>query len=175
MSGAFKGLKLRVAVSNFKSIGDRKRDQRAWSEAADAYQQHVDRHPSDFSIWVQLGNCCKEAGRLAAAEQAYQYAVTLNEQDADVRLQLGHLLKLQNRKADALRAYEATLALAPDNADARHEIASILGRTRSEARTSAFDPLGASAQSLDELLQTLKADQKRADVFAQYFADFVPT
>ena len=173
MNSPFRVPRLR-SDSTFKAIGNQKRDQRAWAEAAEAYRKHLDQAPNDFAIWVQLGNCSKEARHLPASEEAYKAAIALNGRDADVHLQLGHLYKLQGRRLDALKAYETAAYIDPTNADAKHEISSVLGNASTHNHSTIFRPLMQPASSLRALLVQLRADPTGADIFRRYFVEFVP-
>lgn len=92
------------AVSD-RDRGDRARDRKAWEEAARCYERHLRSKPRDAAIWVQLGNCLKEAGKFKAALQAYESATELDDTSADVHLQKGHLYKIMGRILDAQEAY----------------------------------------------------------------------
>jgi glycosyltransferase involved in cell wall biosynthesis len=96
-------------------LGDRARDARRWEEAAAHYRRHLEAHPADAPIWVQLGHAEKEAGRLEAAEAAYREAMALAPRDHDPPLHLGHVLKLMGRLEEAVRAYQLSAELAPVN------------------------------------------------------------
>ncbi len=117
--------------SEARHQGDLCRDERRWSDAAVWYRQHVDEHPEDFGIWVQLGNCLKEAGAYGDALTAYWRAIAIDGDDADVFLQLGHLQKLMGRPGDAAAAYRTSLARQPADNPAAHEL-SVMGQEPAE-------------------------------------------
>ncbi|MDR3494372.1 MAG: glycosyltransferase [Ancalomicrobiaceae bacterium] len=97
----------------FREQGDRARDIENWKEAADAYLKYLSGNPDDFDIWVQAGNCLKEAKDFDGASDAYKQAIALKQDDADVHLQFGHLMKLEGRKSDAMEAYRTSYLLKP--------------------------------------------------------------
>jgi O-antigen biosynthesis protein len=93
--------------------GDRLRDARDYSRAADAYGTAVTLAPTRTDLRVQYGNMLKDAGRLGEAEATYRIALSQAPQDADIHLQLGHTLKLEGRRAAALECYRRAAELAP--------------------------------------------------------------
>lgn len=95
--------------------GNRARDARRWSEAATHYRRHLDAHPADIAIWIQLGHVEKESGRLEASEIAYREAMARAPRNHDAPLHLGHVLKLQGRIEEAIAAYRRSAELAPVN------------------------------------------------------------
>lgn len=100
---------------DWRALGDAARDGRDWAGAVAHYRAHLDRHPDDAGIRVQLGHALKEAGDFAGAEAAYRDAAELRPEDHDPPLHLGHALKLQGRIAEAREAYRLSDALAPPN------------------------------------------------------------
>jgi len=76
-----------------RQLGNRARDARRWAEAADHYRRHLETHPDDFAIWVQLGHMLTQLGDYAAADAAYASAATLDPRDADLLLCWGHSRK----------------------------------------------------------------------------------
>jgi len=103
--------------------GDQARSRGDWSSAAAAYSRHVERHPQDFDIWVQLGHALKESGRYDQAEGAYQKAHRLNGGSADLFLSRGHLAKLVGDTRSAVDFYNRSF-LVDGNPDAARELAS---------------------------------------------------
>jgi tetratricopeptide (TPR) repeat protein len=151
-----------------RAAGDNYRDQKQWSEAVKAYSKYLRQAPNDFAIWVQLGNCLKEDGRIPAALDAYDKAAALNANDGDVYLQKGHALKLLGDLASALKAYEISAALDPQRGDAQHEISEIISRFPAIARLSQ----GANSElprNLEEIFEGVEEDK---DIFQVYFSTF---
>jgi len=108
--------------SKERQQGDKCRDDRRWADAVRWYREHLNRFPRDFAIWVQLGNCLKEAGSLIEALAAYQQAKAVDDADADVFVQLGHLFKLLGRRDDAIESYRASLRRQARNNTAAREL-----------------------------------------------------
>ncbi len=108
-----------------RRAGDRARDMRDWSEAAQCYARHLKAKPEDFAIWVQFGNCRKELGDYRSALEAYEAAIRLDENDADVHLQKGHALKLAGRLPDAIAAYRRSLECRGEKNPALIELAAL--------------------------------------------------
>lgn len=103
------------------------RDRRDWVRAAKEYQAYVAARPRHGAIWVQLGNCLKEALQYEAALAAYGQAATLLHRNADLHVQLGHLAKLDNRHHDAIEAYSTALEIDPDSKNAEAGLESMGG------------------------------------------------
>ncbi|ADP71672.1 glycosyl transferase group 1 [Rhodomicrobium vannielii ATCC 17100] len=117
-------LKWNESASNqgARALGDKARDAGQWAAAVEHYGAHLDRHPDDFGIWVQKGNCAKEARLFDVALAAYDRAVAMNSGDADVHLQRAHALKMQGRRGEAILSYKAALTLDPDLTSAAREL-----------------------------------------------------
>lgn len=105
-----------AAKSAGRDAGDAARDARDWHAAARGYRAHLEAHPRDAAIWVQLGNALKEAGDPLESEAAYRLAIGLNPALADASLQLGHVLKLTGRHEEARAAYQRSVALGAGDA-----------------------------------------------------------
>jgi len=88
-----------------RSFGDKARDARQWTQAVEYYSAFLEQNPEEFEIWVQLGNCLKEAGRHEKSLEAYETAIAKNDTNADAYLQKGHILKILGRFSDAYEAY----------------------------------------------------------------------
>lgn len=129
------------ADSDLREEGDRCRDQGRWAEAAVWYRKHLDEYPDDFAIWVQLGNCFKEAELFDQAHSAYWRAIALNGRDADVFLQLGHLKKLMGQPRQAIDAYRTSLARQPHDNPAADEL-SALGVTAEIGKSATATQVG---------------------------------
>ena len=110
-----------------RAEGDRLRDARAWTRAAEAYAAHLALRPDAAHIRVQLGHCLKEAGDVEAALAHYRAAEAAMPDDADIAVQIGHALKLLGRAPEAAAAYGEALLRDPRHADAAAELAQLLG------------------------------------------------
>jgi GT2 family glycosyltransferase len=98
-----------ASVDGLIAQADVLRDARRWEEAAEQYQAALRLSPARAAIWVQLGNCRKEAGDRSGAEAAYRQSLELAPDIADTHLQLGHLLKLRGDAMAAIAAYARAL------------------------------------------------------------------
>jgi tetratricopeptide (TPR) repeat protein len=143
----FGGVTKSKPVRELIAAADQARDRKEWHDAAVAYRQVVQNDPALKHIWVQLGNCEKESGRLEAAESTYRTSIDIDRLVADTHLQLGHVLKLQGRLADAKDSYETALALDPRSDAAREEVEALerlsvdsLAPRSAAARTEAGAP-----------------------------------
>ena len=102
-STLIKVLQPRLSPDAHRRAGDRFRDDKCWSEAAAEYAEYLKRVQKDVPIRVQLGNCLKEAGRLAEALEAYELAISLDQQHEDAYVQRTHVLQLIAEAADSFR------------------------------------------------------------------------
>ena len=112
----------------FAQAGDRARDARRWSEAAQSYEQALQDAPRWDEIWVQLGHMRKEAGEFEAAERAYAQGLRLAPDHADTWLHLGYMLKRVGREADAARALARSDKLSPGNPAVQDGLADLARR-----------------------------------------------
>jgi glycosyltransferase involved in cell wall biosynthesis len=121
----FGGLTKSRSVGELVASADSARDRKDWHEAAAAYRSVVEIDPRLAHIWVQLGNCEKESGRLEAAESAYRTSLEIDPPVSDTHLQLGHVLKLQGRLGDAKASYETALEVDPRSTAAANEVTAL--------------------------------------------------
>lgn len=113
------------ASSDLRTQGDQARDIGNWEEAANIYLKYLDSKPKDFGIWVQAGNCMKEAKNFDKAQEAYEKAISIKPDDADVYLQLGHLMKMLGRRQEAIKYYKKSNEIDSSNGYARLELSSL--------------------------------------------------
>jgi GT2 family glycosyltransferase/glycosyltransferase involved in cell wall biosynthesis/tetratricopeptide (TPR) repeat protein len=104
-----------------RRLGNRARDAQAWAQAADHYRRHLETHPDDFAIWVQLGHMLTQLGDYEAADSAYGRAERLDSANADLLLCWGHSRKLAGDLDRARSLYAASLAV-DENPGARSEL-----------------------------------------------------
>jgi glycosyltransferase involved in cell wall biosynthesis len=118
---------VRIGLPGSKLVprADYLRDRGRFKEAAEVYSRHLSLCPSDFAIWIQAGNCLKEAALYEASLSCYEKAIALNDDDADAYLQKGHLLKLMGQAEAALASYERSLKSDPGQLDALREIVAL--------------------------------------------------
>lgn len=103
--------------------GNAARDSGDWQQAAVHYARHVEAHPKEAHIWIQLGHAQKEQGLLDRAEEAYSKALLLEPDNADTHIMMGHLKKQAGNLRQAAAHYDDAVKLAPDGLDARIQIA----------------------------------------------------
>jgi glycosyltransferase involved in cell wall biosynthesis len=125
LTRAFGDRELFSKAAALQREGDNLRDERNFARAADTYEKYLKLRPNDFEIWVQRGNCLKEAGKPAAARLAYEYAAALNNDDADLHLQMGHLMKVQGHTNEAVKHYRKSHELDPSSGLAARELSSL--------------------------------------------------
>jgi tetratricopeptide (TPR) repeat protein len=153
---------------NHQLVGDKHRDQKQWREAAEAYTRHLELYPEDDAIWVQCGNCFKEAGDFARSLTAYKRAEQLNAINFDVHLQLGHFNKITGRLSEALKCYEQAALLNPDFGEAKHEIQDTLNRINSSSGRG-FGATNEIFSSVDQLIAFLQLQSEEDDIIVSYF------
>lgn len=95
--------------SRLAKLGDAARARGDWGDAAKAYQRHLNKHPLDFSIWVQLGHALKEVGQIDNALAAYNRALQIDPNNADLLLSVGHIHKLVGQRGRALWFYRRSV------------------------------------------------------------------
>ena len=141
---------------------DAARDVGMFERAARLYHEAAQADPRG-PIFVQQGNCLKEAGTLLAAEKAYMSALELDPGNADCLLQLGHLMKMMGDLSRAETYYDMSARLDPDRPDAGTELIALrAGITRLEtSRSAAKEPPrvpGAQvvAGMVENILQNIK-------------------
>ena len=105
-----------------RTLGNRARDKGRWADAASHYRQHLDQHPDDFAIWVQLGHMLTELADYPGADTAYGHAAGIHADDADLLLCWA---RSRRRAGDLRRARDLYgLSLARDgNPHAANELA----------------------------------------------------
>ncbi len=109
-------------------VADYCRDQKRWADACAAYEVALSNDPDRADLFVQLGNCRKEAGDFSGAYEAYLAAERLDPDDADIRLQLGHLFNKRGHLPDAALYYELAAMLAPHDPDVRFHFEQAIAR-----------------------------------------------
>ena len=151
-----------------RMIGDNHRDRKQWRDAAEAYTRHLELYPDDDAIWIQCGNCLKEAGDFARSMAAYKNAEQLNAKNFEVHLQLGHLNKVAGRASEALKCYQQAALLNPNFSEVKHEIHNIIHKP-----SLSFERIPGEIKGLfsstDQLIAFLKLPTEDDDVFANYF------
>jgi len=71
--------------------------------------------PTDYRIWLSLGNKYIEFGMTDKAIGAYEKAKELQPQQSEVLYRLGTAYSQAGRRAEAVTAFEGFLALAPSS------------------------------------------------------------
>jgi tetratricopeptide (TPR) repeat protein len=168
MCAAVKPARTDAEQVNHRMIGDNHRDCEKWRDAAEAYTRHLELYPDDDAIWIQCGNCLKEAGDFARSMAAYKKAEQLNVKNFEVHLQLGHLNKITGRLSEALKCYNQAALLNPAFGEVKHEIQNIINRLSSSSKRTPPE-IKEFFSSIDELIAFLKFQTADDDVFASYF------
>jgi glycosyltransferase involved in cell wall biosynthesis len=125
-------------ASDLLAEADRLREDRRYDEAAEVYDRYLSRHPGDFQIWVERGNCLRESGSLAEARFVYERAIGLRPDDANAHLQMGHLMKLDGFRDEAIRHYREAMKLDPANDAAELELHDLGVKPKGGARLDSY-------------------------------------
>jgi tetratricopeptide (TPR) repeat protein len=149
-------------------IGDNHRNRKQWRDAAEAYARHLERYQDDDAIWIQCGNCLKEAGDFARSMAAYKNAEQLNAKNFEVHLQLGHLNKVAGRVSEALQCYKQAALLNPNSSEVKHEVQNIIHEPSLSFERIPGEIKGLFS-SIDQLIAFLKLQAEEDDMFASYF------
>ncbi len=116
----------KASPDELRRVADELRDRHEWSQATEAYRRYLSEAPSDGPLWVQLGNCLKEAGLFAESKAAYLRAQELMPMDADLHIQSGHLAKLTGRAREAIDFFWTGFQIDGSRVDARDEAYALL-------------------------------------------------
>ncbi|WP_375428383.1 BTAD domain-containing putative transcriptional regulator [uncultured Sphingomonas sp.] len=161
-----------LLASSLRDRGDAARDRGDWLGAVESYQAHLDQHPEDGAIWVQLGHASKEDGDLEGALAAYRRAEAELGDDADLQLNIGHLFKRMGRIGPALAAYRRSAELAPGlfAGEALTQVERIDGRFRWRTDPERGARVPSDFASLLEVMDVAQAGT--AGPFRSYFRSF---
>lgn len=150
---------------------DTARDGKDWFTAAGAYEAYLNLSPDEHAIWVQLGNCAKEAGNYKLSLSAYETALSLNGQFADTHLQLGHLYKLMGRSGSAISHYQQALQIDPSLSDAQNELSAISHHVQDKPFLLTGTYLDfIKARSLEDLMTQRQSYDDAEDPFRQFLS-----
>ena len=163
---------------DLRATADGHREAKRWSAAAAAYCRYLEECPEDAAVWVQAGNCFKEAALagdpagvrdadFARSLAAYLKAVQLAPHNLGAHRELGHLYKLLGNMAEARASYERAGIFDPAFDRATLE-AGERARQVQAIGSRASPGLKQSAPIL-ELLTALRQLPHEQDPFVAYF------
>lgn len=124
------------------------------ADAAEAWEEFVDRSPTPVEACPAIGRAYEKIGDIAKAHDAYRRCVGFDSRDPDMSFYLGHAYERSGDLARAKEAYQAGLALTPAYSDLQIGLARIdLRENRpADAMTKARDALERNAENCDALL-----------------------
>ena len=96
---------LSLRESEARTRGDAARDAGDFATAAEGYRDHLNDHPDDVAIWVQLGHMLKDTERLLEADHAYGRALALTPDDTDLLQHAGSLKRRLGQRKEAARLF----------------------------------------------------------------------
>ncbi len=127
------------------AAGDRKAAEPSFSEglaahrqqrtdaALKAYRAALEKDPSYFEAYYNIGEIALQAGDWRAAINACEYALALNPKDLNTRLNLGRALDNANYPIDAVNELGKAVELKPDDARAHLALANLYAQKLNDA------------------------------------------
>lgn len=109
-------------------LGLHHESQRAWLEAAKAYQHALSLNPQLFEAALNLGAVLTRLQRFDESEAAHRQAIALRPEAPATWSNLGAMLACQRRDADAEACCRHALTLDPDHRNARFNLGYLLMR-----------------------------------------------
>lgn len=120
------------------------------------------------AVWVGLGRCHMEAGRLTEAGKAFEEAIRISPDSWDGRFWLGKLLATEGDHARAVPMLEAAYRERPFEPDVRYSLALALQAAgQSDEARRHFDYIAAQQKAQSELrnkLEVLERDPSRIEL-----------
>ncbi|MGB9691101.1 MAG: tetratricopeptide repeat protein [Candidatus Sumerlaeaceae bacterium] len=105
-----------------KEKGDTYRRAQRWTEAADEYQQALEKNPDDAETRAMLAECLARAGEVDVAEQQFRRALEMDPGDPRVFFRMGNTYRELKRLDDAISAYRRALAANPNDVVIRNNL-----------------------------------------------------
>ena len=87
--------------------------QNRFAEAADIFEQAIEKAPTQALLWINLGAARERLGDFAKAEKAYQAAISLEPEAQEAYRLLSALYAGQNMELESVRAYCAGYIVSP--------------------------------------------------------------
>jgi tetratricopeptide (TPR) repeat protein len=97
----------------YYNMGNKYLSQERFGEAAQKFQEAIDRYPHDPDFYVNLGVALRKIEDLGAAEQAFKAALKLNDKDWMTWSNLGNVYLKQNRLKDTIAMFEKSMKCNP--------------------------------------------------------------
>ncbi len=101
----------------YYNLGNKYLNQQRYSEAAQKYQEAIDRYAYDADFFINLGVSLRKLDDYVGAEHAFLSATKLNDKDFAAWMNLGNAYLKQNRLKDTLAAFERSLKCNPPAED----------------------------------------------------------
>ncbi len=101
----------------YYNLGNKYLNQQRYSEAAQKYQEAIDRYAYDADFFINLGVALRKLDNYVGAEQAFTSATKLNDKDWAAWMNLGNAYLKQDRLKDTLAAFEHSLKCNPPAED----------------------------------------------------------
>lgn len=101
----------------YYNLGNKYLNQQRYSEAAQKYQEAIDRYAYDADFFINLGVSLRKLDDYVGAEQAFTSATKLNDKDWAAWMNLGNAYLKQDRLKDTLAAFERSLKCNPPAED----------------------------------------------------------
>jgi Flp pilus assembly protein TadD len=96
-----------------------------FAEAIPLYESIVQKLPTFYEAYFDLGNCYAQNGRLSDAEAAFKRYLALQPVSADGHAALGMVLAEQGRVSEAVPEFGQSLKIDPNQVEVRKALANI--------------------------------------------------
>lgn len=111
------------------ATADSHNSRKEWALAAQSYRAALEIDPGLSALWVQLGHCEKEAGKVEDARRAYEKAAESDPNNSDALVHLGHLLKSIGDRIGAFRTLKTVFDRTQDSS-LESELKALVGTSR---------------------------------------------
>lgn len=101
----------------YYNLGNRYLNQERFGEAAQKFQEAIDRYPHDADFHINLGVALRKVEDYGGAEIAFKSALKLNDKDWMAWSDLGNVYLKQNRLKDTIAAFERAMKCNPPSSE----------------------------------------------------------
>ena len=102
-------------AANTNSKSTKKRSERSFERAVEAYKKWVDANPKDDLAYFNLGRTYSKIMKDEEAEEAFEKAVELKPEDTEYQTELGAILVKLAKYHEAIKPLKKAIELDPEN------------------------------------------------------------
>lgn len=102
-------------TANTNSKSTKKRSERSFERAVEAYKKWVDANPKDDQAYFNLGRTYSKIMKDEDAEEAFEKAVELKPEDTEYQTELGAILVKLAKYHEAIKPLKKAIELDPEN------------------------------------------------------------